>query len=53
MEVLEKIKTNPKAFYSYAKRKKKVKSRIGPLKDKEGNLHSDPKKKPWPKFMHT
>ena len=43
VEVLEKIKTNPKAFYSYAKRKMKVKSRIGPLKDKEGKLHSDPK----------
>ena len=43
VEILDKIKTNPKAFYSFAKRKMKVKSRIGPLKDKEGKLHSDPK----------
>ena len=43
LEVLEKIKTNPKAFYSYSKQQSKVKSRIGPLKDKDGKLTSDPK----------
>ena len=43
LAVLEKIKTNPKAFYSYSKQQSKVKSRIGPLKDKDGKLTSDPK----------
>ena len=41
--VLEKIKTNPKAFYSYSKQRSKVKSGVGPLKDPDGNLTSDPK----------
>lgn len=43
LAVLEKIKTNPKAFYAYSKQKSKVKCRIGPLKDKDGKLTSDPK----------
>jgi hypothetical protein len=43
IEVLEKIKTNPKVFYSYSKRNSKVKSSVGPLKDKDGKLTSDPK----------
>ena len=41
--VLEKIKTNPKVFYAYAKQQSKVKCRIGPLKGKDGKLTSDPK----------
>ena len=41
-EVLRKIKTNPKAFFSFANRHKTAKSGIGPLKDGEGVLHSDP-----------
>lgn len=41
--VLEKIKTNPKAFYTYANQKRKIKCRIGPLKNKAGKLHSNPK----------
>ena len=40
-EILEKIKLNPKAFYSYAQRKRKVKCKIGPLIDQNGNLQSD------------
>ena len=38
-----KIKRNPKFFYSYCKRYSKIKNRIGPLKDKEGNVITDPK----------
>ena len=41
-EVLRKIKSNPKAFFSFANRHKTAKSGIGPLKDSEGVLHSDP-----------
>ena len=37
-KMLAQIKTNPRALYSYAKRKKKVKSNIGPLEDKNGNF---------------
>ena len=43
LSVLEKIKTNPKAFYSYSKQQSKVKCKIGPLKDKNGKLTSKPK----------
>ena len=35
------IKTNPKFFYSYAKKSRKAKSRVGPLFDKEGVLQND------------
>ena len=38
-----KIKRNPKFFYSYCKRYSKTKNCIGPLKDKEGNVITDPK----------
>ena len=41
--VLEKIKSNPKVFYAYAKQQSKIKCRIGPLKDKDGKLTSNPK----------
>ena len=41
-EVLRKIKINPKAFYSFAKRHKSLSSGIGPLKDADGVLQSDP-----------
>ena len=40
-EILEKIKVNPKAFYSYAQRKRKLKCKVGPLIDESGNLQSD------------
>ena len=37
------IKTNPKFFYSYAKRLAKCKSTVAPLKDVNGELIDDPK----------
>ena len=42
IEVIEKIKTNPKAFFTYAKKKSKVITNIGPLLDKNKKLQSDP-----------
>ena len=39
------IKTNPKFYYSYAKRLAKCKSTIAPLKDADGVLVNDPKEK--------
>ena len=42
LEVINKIKTNPRAFFSYAKKKSKVITSIGPLLDKENKLQSDP-----------
>eukprot|EP00116_Pleurobrachia_bachei_P000518 sb/3460780/ len=39
---LSKMKTNPKAFYSYTNRKKSSVSGIGPLKDNDGILQGDP-----------
>ena len=41
-KVIEKIKTNPKAFYAFAKRSYEYKSPVGPLKDCNGVLQSDP-----------
>ena len=41
-EAIKKIKINPKAFYALAREKKQVRSRIGPLQDKLGNLQADP-----------
>ena len=42
-EAIEKIRQNPRAFYSYAKRFRKLKCKTGPLIDSNGNLQSDPK----------
>ena len=42
-EVIEKIKTNPRAFYSYEKKKRKTLTSIGPLLDAYNKLQSDPK----------
>jgi hypothetical protein len=39
---IEKIKINPRAFYTYAKQKSKTFSNIGPLLDKENKLQTDP-----------
>ena len=39
------IKTNPRYFYSYAKRLAKVKSTVSPIRDGEGKLHVDPGEK--------
>ena len=43
-KILNKIKTNPKVFYAYAKRKSSIKCKIGPLKDSCGKLHTDAQK---------
>lgn len=40
-KAIETIKTNPRYFYSYAKRFSKLKSNIGPLKDDNGCLQQD------------
>lgn len=42
-KAIEKIKTNPRAFFTYAKRQSKTYDTIGPLLDKENKLQSDPK----------
>ena len=44
IKMLSEIKTNPKVFYSYAKRKRNVKSKIGPLEGEDGKLYDDPVK---------
>ena len=47
MRVVERIKSNPKAFYAYANKSRKIKSKIGPLKVTTNGIHhyeSDPKK---------
>ena len=43
LKMLMQIKTNPKVLYSYAKRKNKVKSKIGPLEGENGKFHADDK----------
>ena len=43
-EIIEQIRTNPKAFYSYANSRQKMKQRIGPLENKTTKtLTSGPK----------
>ena len=42
IEVIKKIKTNPRAFFSYSKKKSKIITSIGPLVDKNKKLQSDP-----------
>lgn len=44
IKMLLDIKNNPKIFYSYAKRKRNVKSKIGPLEGDDGKLYDDPVK---------
>ena len=41
-KAIERIKTNAKAFYSYAKRTCKTKDPVGPLQDNDGKLQNDP-----------
>ena len=43
-KAVDAIKSNPKFFYSYAKRHSKLKSKIGPLKDDKGKFIYHPKK---------
>ena len=42
LKAISAIKENPGFFFSYAKKFSKVKSKIGPLKDKENKFISDP-----------
>ena len=41
VDVIEKIKTNPRAFFTYAKKKSKTHTNIGPLVDENNKLHCD------------
>ena len=43
-KAVEAIKENPKFFYSYAKKRLKTQSGVGPLMDKQGNATHDPEK---------
>ena len=43
LEAILKIRENPKAFFTYAKKFQKTKEGIGPLRDGDGDLQSDPK----------
>ena len=43
-EMIAKIKTNPRAFYSYAKRHCKTHCSVGPLTDDNNELQTDPTK---------
>ena len=42
LDALSKIKVNPKAFYTFAKKNSSYKAPIGPLLDESGQLRSDP-----------
>ena len=42
---VEKIKVNPRYFYSFAKRRSKTKSTVAPLKDESGQLTNDREQK--------
>ena len=39
---VKKIRSNPRYFFSFAKRLAKAKTTVGPLADKSGTLHADP-----------
>ena len=41
---IEAIKVNPKYFYSYSKKKLKLKSEVGPLADDTGDVTAEPEK---------
>ena len=43
-KLIEKMKTNPKSFYTFAKSKCKIKCKVGPLRDTNGELQSSPEK---------
>ena len=43
LDALSKIKVNPKAFYSFARKNSSYKAPIGPLLDESGQLRSDPR----------
>ena len=41
-KAIEKIKANPRAFFTYSKSKSKTTTTIGPLLDKDKKLQTDP-----------
>ena len=41
-KAVKSIKSNPKYFYAYAKKRQKLRTQIGPLTNMEGNLTDDP-----------
>ena len=43
MTLADRIKENPKAFYSYVRNKRVVREKVGPLRDKSGELCLEPK----------
>ena len=45
IDAIIQMKKNPRFFYQYVKKFQKTESRIGPMKDKEGTLHTDPQVK--------
>ena len=45
IEAIEKMKSNPKMFFAYMNKFRKTDSKIGPLSDKNGQLHTDAKTK--------
>ena len=45
LDAISKMKINPKFFYQYVKKNQKSESKIGPMQDTEGTLHTDPKVK--------
>ena len=45
IDAIEKMKSNPKLFFTYVKKSLKTDSKIGPLSDKKGNIHTNSKTK--------
>ena len=45
IDAVKLMRTNPKFFYTYVKKFQKTESRIGPLKDEDGNLNANPEVK--------
>ena len=45
INAIEKMKTNPRMFFSYVKKFSKTVSKVGPLKDEQGTIHVDAKVK--------
>ena len=45
LDAISKMKINPKFFYQFVKKNLKTESKIGPMQDSEGTLHTDSKKK--------
>ena len=45
LDAISKMKKNIKFFYQYVKKNQKSESKIGPMQDTKGTLHTDPKEK--------